>query len=1414
VASGQPTDRILGTTGSVGALREHIRHLASFDTPGSRRAPTVLLLGETGTGKGLVARVMHDTGPRARGPFVDVNCAAIPDAMLEAELFGFEAGAFTDAKRAKPGLFEAASGGTLFLDEIDALSPSLQGKVLTAIEDKRVRRLGAVAGHEVDVKLIAATQRDLQALIAMGTFRADLYHRLAVLVIAIPPLRERDGDVIHLAEHFLVADAHAHGLAPRRLDDGARAWLVGRAWPGNVRELEHLMERVTLLCPDEMVGAAVLERLATPTGAGALPRELTAPETNAEDAAADVERIRSALERAGGNVVRAARLLGLGRNALRYRMRRLGIDRPDPEPLPATARGASPAALLPDGTPGLPSWEEKPVAVLVLALAFPASDAGTCEPWTAATRWEQAVAEMAEGFGGVLLPRSPSSLSVLFGVPRTLEQMPERAVQAALAIQRVVADSGSSGPELRAAVHLGDVRMDAAGGDPLARLLPIGDAFALPERLLGHAGAGELLASARVARRAARTCALEPRTLQLGPRESDRVTAYAITGQRPRTAADEATLDVPLTPFVGRTRERDLLVEAFARAAAGQGQVAFVAGDAGIGKSRLLAEVRGHLGAAPHRWIEGRCASYGTTTPFLPIIDGLRRFLGITDRNDEAAVTARITGEVDALGTDLAWTVPYVRQVLSLDVEEEAIRNLDAASRRSELSRALSALMLRLAESAPLVVLVEDLHWIDKASEEYLAVLSDLVPAAPVLLVLSHRPGYRQPFGDRSYHVRVTLPPLSGSEMTDMTDAVLGTATVPPAVRALVADKAEGNPFFVEELTRWLLEDGSLRREDDALVLTRELPAAAVPGTIQDLLVARIDRLATESRQAIQVASVIGREFVLRLLARITDAGDSVRSHVEELRGLELIYEKAMHPELAYMFKHALTHDVAYQSVGADRRRGLHQAIGLAIEDLYADRLAEHYETLAHHFAQGGDWARALAYHERSADKAAEHHANRAVVEHCRQALAIATPLGDAVSADRLRGLYERMARANFYLSEFAASAAAYEDAAACSTDAETRAIHTAWAGFSHIWAHHYEPGMRAVAAAREIAAHDAPAGKAMALAVTGFYRCVCEADLAGHHRHLEEALALATHHRHEGVEAFVRFQLVQSAEWRGKYDDAIALAERAMTLGRKLRLPEVLIFSTWFVGKARCCTGDFGGAIVLLDEAYRLCDRIGDRAWKSRLLNTLGWCFGEIGSHERASEYNTRAAALAGEIGDPEILANAAINLAGDHLALGDAARASAYLEPIEAEVDGDPWMRWRYTLHARDARARIELARGELDRALAVAEDELIGARRHAVPKMEARAQALRGRVLLALDRRDAAEEALQQALGVGERIGYRRGLWEAHGLLADVARRTGDATHATAHAAAARGFVEQAAGSLTDGELRRRLLAVTGD
>ena len=1404
-----PLDSILGTTPAIAALREQIERLAGFDRPGAAHLPTVLLQGETGTGKGLVAHLIHKSGPRAGGPFVDVNCAAIPDTMLEAELFGFEAGAFTDARRAKPGLFEAARGGTLFLDEVDALPAVLQGKLLKVIEEKTVRRLGAIAPYRIDAKLVAATQKDLRELVASRAFRADLFHRLAVVILEIPPLRARGDDVLLLADRFLAEHAAGHGIEPRRLSDEARVWLRGCRWPGNVRELSHLMERVTLLCPESVVEADALERLRVPLDP--VRSDVSRASSSEADEASE---IRDALLRAGGNVVRAARILGIGRNALRHRMRRHGIERPADDDLagaPATRRRvatAPEAAHEPPPIPQDPSWEQKAVAVLAVDMVLSGS---THEPWTAAHRWQRTIEERIAGFGGVFVARTPSRFTAAFGIPRALEQLPQRAVQSALALQRLAADEDpAQRPELRMALHLGNVRVDTHAPSPAGTVLAAGDTLALPERLLGHAGAGEILVSAAAARRLEGVCELRPRELRVG--EFERIGAAVVLGNR----AHAGTVAAAETRFVGREREIGLMRATFDEAAAGQGHVVLLVGEAGIGKSRLLAELRSRLARKPHVWAECRCASFGMAAAFHPIIDGLRRFFAIDDRDDATSAAAKVEQGVAALGADVAWTLPFVRQVLALDVRDAAVAALDSASRRSETFRALKTILLRSAQRTPLVLVVEDLHWIDPASEEFLTFLADAVPATRALLVCSYRPGYRQPFGDRSYQTRVALQALSASNMAEVTDSLLGTSEVPESLRAVIAAKAEGNPFFVEEVTRSLLEDGSLRRENGRMVLARDLTEIAVPDTIQDVLTARIDRLDDDARSAIQVAAVIGREFAFRLLERITEAGTSVRTHVEELRAVELIYEKAAHPELAFMFKHALTHDVAYESVIDERRRGLHRTIALAIEELYADRLAELYETLAHHFERAGEWERAIEYHERAADKAADNFANRAVIDHCRRALAIAERLGDRVPIDRRRALDERLGAACFYVSDFSDSADAFEDAARSSSEPSAQANNLAHAGLSAFWSHEYARANAAndtaVALARQ---HALPAIDALASAIASWQIGVCDGDPTRWAAALEASHGVAQQSGNDGALAMVRFLLAMHAEWTGDYRTAVALSEQCVAAGRRLRLPHLVVWPEWFLGKAYCCLGDYGRAVARLTEATEVCQRIGDRVWTSRLLNTLGWCFAELGSPVRAREHNERAAVLAHAAQDPEIVANSEINLAGNWLALGDVGRAVGYLEPIQDAlgVAGDPWMRWRYALHALDVAGRAALARSRPEDALTAAGEQLAGARRHRVTKVEARALLLRGEALLAMDSREDAEVALREAMRIADSIAYPRAVWQGLRLLSEVARRGGRDGERAEIDGRRHAMVEQAAGSLTDHELRQELRTTHG-
>src|SRR5437879_379193 len=267
----KPMAELLGESAGIKAVRDKLRRLIERHHE-LRRVPPVLIEGETGTGKGLLARIIHRAGPRPDGPFVDVNCAAIPETLLEAEMFGFERGAFTDARRAKPGLFQTANRGTIFLDEVGLLSEALQAKLLKVLEERSVRRLGATRDEPIDVWILTATNEDLRAAIQRRRFREDLYHRLAVLSLTLPPLRQRAGDVVTLAEHFLSRACADYGVSSKTLAADARAALLAYAWPGNVRELANLMERVALLSSELHVrvgGLGLPDVVAAPAPAAA-----------------------------------------------------------------------------------------------------------------------------------------------------------------------------------------------------------------------------------------------------------------------------------------------------------------------------------------------------------------------------------------------------------------------------------------------------------------------------------------------------------------------------------------------------------------------------------------------------------------------------------------------------------------------------------------------------------------------------------------------------------------------------------------------------------------------------------------------------------------------------------------------------------------------------------------------------------------------------------------------------------------------------------------------------------------------------------------------------------------------------------------------------------------------------------------
>jgi two-component system response regulator HydG len=319
-AAGMPAD-LPGIVGASRAMEDVIRRIRLV-------APTrmnVLITGESGTGKELVARAIHALSPRRDSPFLPLNCAAIPETLLESELFGHEKGAFTGATLARPGKLESAEGGTLFLDEVGDVSLAIQSKLLRAIEQKEVQRVGGSRVLRVDVRILAATNQDLKVRVEEKAFREDLFYRLNVFGIVVPPLRDRREDIPRLAEHLLARIAEENGTHPKRLSPAALKGLLAFRWPGNVRQMRNALETATLVCQGDEIGPGDLP---TEVTQGVLPPSSPEPiPLPASRTLTEIERdaIREALAKTGGNKTQAAKILGIGLRTLHRKVKEYGI---------------------------------------------------------------------------------------------------------------------------------------------------------------------------------------------------------------------------------------------------------------------------------------------------------------------------------------------------------------------------------------------------------------------------------------------------------------------------------------------------------------------------------------------------------------------------------------------------------------------------------------------------------------------------------------------------------------------------------------------------------------------------------------------------------------------------------------------------------------------------------------------------------------------------------------------------------------------------------------------------------------------------------------------------------------------------------------------------------------------------------
>jgi class 3 adenylate cyclase/tetratricopeptide (TPR) repeat protein len=571
----------------------------------------------------------------------------------------------------------------------------------------------------------------------------------------------------------------------------------------------------------------------------------------------------------------------------------------------------------------------------------------------------------------------------LFGAPMAHEDHAQRACRAALNIQETIKKYSDDLKskfdilfEMRIGINSGLVVVGSIGDDLRMDYTAVGDTTNLAARMENVAKAGAICISENTQKLVRDFFELEFQgEIQIKGKEKLQKTYQLIKKGEIVTRID-ASIAKGLTRFVGRRESMATLTQSFEKVKSGSGQILGIVGEPGVGKSRLLFEMRKKMPPHDHRYVEGRCLQYGGSIIYLPILDILRSIFNIKNDDKEFLVKRKINDVVSHLGNRFIALCSPIQDVLSVTVDDESFMTLEPKEKREKIFESIRNLLIRISQDKPLIIAVEDLHWIDKTSEDFLNYFIDWLANTQILLILLYRPEYNHPWGSKSFYTKIGINQLGLNSSEDLIKSILEESDVAPELNQLILSRSAGNPLFMEEFTHALLENGTIERKEHIYALKRNPEEIRIPDTVQGIISARLDRLEDNLKKILQVASVIGRDFAFKILQSITGIRADLKSYLLNLQGMEFIYEKNLFPELEYIFKHALTQEVAYNSLLQKRRKEIHEQIGMAIETLYPERLDEFLEVLAYHYCRSDNIEKAVQYCKLAGQKAEKNFAH------------------------------------------------------------------------------------------------------------------------------------------------------------------------------------------------------------------------------------------------------------------------------------------------------------------------------------------------------------------------------------------------------------------------------------------------------
>jgi len=575
-------------------------------------------------------------------------------------------------------------------------------------------------------------------------------------------------------------------------------------------------------------------------------------------------------------------------------------------------------------------------------------------------------------YEGTVNEMTGDGIMALFGAPVALEDAPQRAIRSSLAIHREMAKFSDqlkqekriiSPVKMRIGIHTGSVVVGTVGNDLRVEFKAVGDTVNLASRMEGQAQPGTTYVTEDTFKLTEGLFRFEGLGQRVVKGKQEPINVYRAIAPSTRRTRFDVSAERGLTPFAGRERELELLLDGLERAKTIRGQAFSIMSEAGLGKSRLLYEFRKAVAHEDLTFLEGRCLSYSKAVAYHPIIDILKANFDIREGDGDLEISGKVKSGLKMLAADEASTLPCLLELLA--VKDSGIDKLPMSpeERKNRIFEALKRIVIKGSEIRPLIMAFEDLHWIDKSSEDQLKYLLESIPEARVLLIFTYRPEFVHTWGAKSYHSQVTLSRLSNRESLMMVSHLLGTEALDKDLEEFILEKTEGIPFFIEELIKFLKDLKIIAREDNRYRMAKDIRKVAIPTTIQDVIMARIDSLLEEIKSLLQTASAIGREFSHYLIKKVSGfAEQKLISHLSALRDSELLYERGIYPQSTYVFKHTFTQEVAYNSLLLKRKKEIHEAIGSAIEDLYPNRLEEHYELLAYHYGRSANADKAVNY--------------------------------------------------------------------------------------------------------------------------------------------------------------------------------------------------------------------------------------------------------------------------------------------------------------------------------------------------------------------------------------------------------------------------------------------------------------------